>query len=107
VKPYKSGDLEGALTKKGFLFERGSGDKIYYLHHEGKKTSVFTKLSHGRGEELGFRLLKMIRDQLRLDTQGQLADFIDCPMSAHAYMEILKAKGVVRDAPPSAPPRRP
>jgi hypothetical protein len=97
VKPVKSRELEEALRKHGFVLDRSTNDKIYYLHYRGKKTSVFTKISHGSGEELGFRLLKMIQAQLRLDTQRQLQEFIDNTMDATAYIVHLKGKGVIRE----------
>lgn len=95
MKPVKAGELQAALDKKGFVLDRMTTDKIYFLHHEGKKTAVYTKVSHGRGEELRFPILKMIQRQLCFDTQGQLQQFIDCPLSYNDYINLLKSKGVI------------
>ena len=96
MKPHKVRELVEALKQKGFLLDRQTNDKIYYLWHEGRKTRVWTKVSHGRGEELGFRLLKKIQAQLFLDTAAQLGDFIDGTMNAATYIAFLRTKGVIQ-----------
>jgi hypothetical protein len=99
VKSYKARELEEALKSHGFLLDRSTSDKIYYLWHGGRKTSVFTKVSHGSGEGLGHRLMAMIQRQLRLDSQGQLREFIEGTMDGPAYIVFLKAKLVIQDSP--------
>jgi hypothetical protein len=101
VKPYKARELADALREKGFHFERATDDKIYYLWDEAdRKTRVWTKVSHGRGEELGFRLLKKIQRELFLDTSAQLQDFIDGSIDRPAYLTFLRQKGIIEAAPP-------
>lgn len=104
MKPYKARELEDALKKKGFALDRATDDKIYYLWFEGRKTQVWTKISHGSGEELRFRLLKLIQRQLCLDTQAQLRDFIEGGMDGAAYISFLITKGVI--IPPKPPASR-
>lgn len=90
--PVKVADYRRALQRKGFRLERSTTDDFYYLYHQGKKTSVWTKISHGKGEELRAKLLGVIRGQLRLDSSNQLGEFLTCSLD---YVAHLRAHGVV------------
>lgn len=106
MKSYKARELEEALKSHGFLLDRSTSDKVYYLWHGGKKTSVFSKVSHGRGEVLGHRLMAMVQRELRLDSQSQLREFLEDTMDSRAYIAFLKAKLVIQDTPGPTAPRR-
>jgi hypothetical protein len=88
-------DFKSALNKKGFILERRTTDEIYFLYYQGKRTSVHTKVSMGKGEDLRDALLTKIRRQLQLDTASQLQDFINCPMTGDAYAQLLVDKQVI------------
>jgi hypothetical protein len=92
---YSIRDCRSALLKKGFQLERRTTDEMFYLYYDGKKTSVHTKLSHGRGEDLRDKILGKIRGQLRLETAGQLCNFIECPMTGPDYAAYLIEKRVI------------
>ncbi len=59
----------------------------------GKKTMIYTKISHGE-KEIGDPLLSAMARQLRL-TRNQLNDLIDCPLQYGDYVKILTDAGVV------------
>lgn len=92
---FSAKDFKSALTKKGFASDRRTTDEIYYLYYQGKKTSVHTKVSMGKGEDLRDALLAKIKRQLQLDTASQLQDFVTCPMTGEAYAQLLVNKGVI------------
>ena len=88
----KSREIKEGLIKKGFLPEQR--DHTYlFLHVEGRKSSVRTKVSHG-SKEYGSNLLSMVARQLHL-TSAQLDDLLDCPMSYDDYLDMLQKKRVL------------
>ncbi len=93
---YKATQYRSALEKKGFRLERRTNDYLYYFYYDGKKTSIHTKVSMGKGEDIRVKLLSMIRHQLRLDNSTQLQKFIECPMEYPDYVQHLKVKGVIQ-----------
>jgi hypothetical protein len=95
---YPSRACRAALTRKGFRPERHTAHDIYYYYHNGRRTAVWTKLSQGKSEDLRDPILKLIRGQLRLDTNAQLSDFIECPLTAEDYLRHLLDKGVLSRA---------
>jgi hypothetical protein len=95
----KAKELRSALALKGFSLERKTTDDLFYFYFGGKKTQVHTKISMGRGEELRAALLSKIRTQLCLDTNAQLGDFIDCPMTHELYIRHLQSKGILEKQP--------
>ncbi len=84
-----------APLDKGFREEVGRHRK-FILYYEGRKTGVFTMLSHGGPKELSGWLLSAIRKQLLMDNLQQLSDFVRCPMTYDDYIAILKSKGVLK-----------
>lgn len=61
---------------------------------EGKKTDVRTVLSHGKGNVSSkTRLFKHIREQLMLETNNQLVEFLSCSLSEEAYKASLLERG--------------
>ena len=93
---YKAAEYKSALLKKGFQLDRQTDDYLYYFYYKGKKTSIHTKVSMGRTEDIGAGLLSKIRNQLRLDTAAQIRDFIQCPMEHADYIQHLATKGVIK-----------
>ena len=88
----KSREIKEGLIKKGFLPEQR--DHTYlFLHVEGRKSSVRTKVSHG-SKEYGSNLLSMVARQLHL-TATQLDDFLDCPLSFDDYIGLLEKKRIL------------
>jgi len=85
--------FEKALTKKGFQLERQTTDKLFFFYYQGKKTQIFTKISHGKGEDLRPPILSKIKGQMFLDSSAQLSSFIDCKFGHEDYIALLVAKG--------------
>jgi hypothetical protein len=88
-------DLESALKKKGFRLDRQTDDKIFYFYYKEKKTSIHTKLSHGKGEDLRDKLIANIKRQMCLDSSGQVEDFAECSLTEDQYIEHLIAKQII------------
>jgi len=86
--------IRSSLTKKGFVQIADSDHQAFQLHVNGKKVSVNTFYSHGAKECDDYILGRMAK-QLRL-SRAQLDDLIDCPLSAEAYIEMLKEKGEIK-----------
>jgi hypothetical protein len=82
-------DIRQALTQKGFETERTTNHIYYRFHHQGKKTSIRTKVSHGTGDvSTASGLFRDYKRQLRLSTR-ELERFFSCPMSGAEYARLL------------------
>ena len=91
--PLKRQDIIKVLPKKGFAEE--SRHHIYFHHRlDGRETGPFTKVSHS-GKEISDSLITPMRKQLRLDTNRQVRELIECPMSGDNYTTFLKKKGII------------
>jgi hypothetical protein len=102
----KTADMREVLLNKGFRKDN-SHHEMFWLYAADKKTSVRTRLSHGL-KEYGAPLLAKMSRQLRL-SRADFERFMDCPLTGHAYLELLVAAGevvlpAVAKAPPEAPP---
>jgi hypothetical protein len=91
--PRKTKDIKTCLENKGFVPEQRD-HSFFFLHINGRKSSVRTKVSHG-SKEYGANLLSLVARQLHLST-AQLDDFLDCPLSHEEYVKILKDKQKIR-----------
>lgn len=67
----------------------------YTLYCNGKKTSIFTKISHGK-TEIGEPLLGMMAKQVKLSKE-KFADLVNCPLSKERYLEMMKQQGYVKE----------
>lgn len=92
----KAASLRAALKVKGFEKTRNTTDELYYLYCDGRKTSVFTKVSHGRGEDLRDVLIQKVKKQLGLQTTQELTDFVECPLTLQMYTKLLKERGRIK-----------
>lgn len=93
---YKTRKIVSSLTKKGFSPKKGKSKHIKYtLYVDGKKTSVFTWISHGL-DEYGDKLLNAMRKELRFETTQELDELIECPMSEDAFVALLQKRGKIR-----------
>jgi len=97
--PRRQGDVEKALSAKGFVIGRGDHNYFHYYTKAGKKSRVFTKTSHG-AREIDDNLLSMMAKQCGL-TNKDFAMLIDCPLDRDAYEAILLVKRLM-GAPPAA-----
>lgn len=96
MSKHKTRKIVASLTKKGFSPKRGKSKHIKYtLFVEGKKTSVYTWISHG-SDEYEDKILNVMRKELRLETNRELDDLIECPMSAEVLISLLKKRGAIK-----------
>ncbi|MFA5863286.1 MAG: type II toxin-antitoxin system HicA family toxin [Phycisphaerae bacterium] len=84
--------ISKALLHKGFQ-ERNSKDIFYHLYVEGKKTTIFTKISHGE-KEIHDGLMGAMSRELKLK-KSQFLDLINCPLSLDDYLTLLKASNYI------------
>lgn len=79
-----------SLRKKGFTEEQGKRDhNFYFLTHQGKRTSIYTKVSRGTShKEISDVLLSAMSKQTYL-TKKQFLDLVDCDLSADGLIKIL------------------
>jgi len=86
----KTKDIIYSLNKKGFVQDE-KDHKFFYLFVNNKKTSIFTKISHGESE-IDDSLIGLMAGQTRLRKKGFL-DLIKCPLSFEKYVKILQENG--------------
>lgn len=92
--PKKTRDMIAGLIKKGFRSEKG--DHKYYLYYtlEGRKTAIFTKISHGK-KEYDDALLGQMAKQLRIN-RSFLNGLFDCPKSQIDYEDYLREANIIK-----------
>jgi len=83
--------VKTSLLKKGFVEEEAKGHRKLRLQVGGEKSNIHTFYSHG-AKECDDYILGRIAKHLGL-SRAQLDDLIDCPLSAEAYIEMLKESG--------------
>jgi hypothetical protein len=91
MAPRKTRDIAASLTRKGF--QRSERDHAFFTYHRAsdqKKTSVFTKTSHGATEIDNFLIGKMAT-QCQL-SRSEFLDLVDCTIDQIAYEAILRGK---------------
>ncbi|WP_018086946.1 hypothetical protein [Desulfurispora thermophila] len=89
----KRSEVENGLVRKGFVKSNSDHKKFIYYTFNGKKTSVWTKTSHGSGHnELSEDILRKIAKQCCL-TRMDLNRLLDCPLNREDYERMLIEKG--------------
>ncbi len=97
--PHDADKVRAALVLKGFR-RSNSKDEMYHFYVDGKKSAVWTKISHGEREIHDGLLATMSRKQLKI-SRGQFDQLVECPLSQEAYLELLRTQGVVSRAAPA------
>lgn len=85
----------GSLQRKGFSMKEG-GDhfRFVFISQQGKKTSVYTKVSRGtKYKVISDNLLAQMAYQCKL-AKTEFLDLIDCPLSKEEYIGKLRAHGI-------------
>lgn len=86
----KAREVSSSLKKKGFI--QSESDHTYFvLYVNNKKTSIRTKMSHGK-DEVDDYLLNMMSLQVKLEKR-EFIDLVNCPLSAQDYLKLLGARG--------------
>lgn len=88
--------IESNLPKKGFK-EVSSHHKYFQHEYNGKITGAYAYTSLGSHyKSYGDILISMMKKHLRLDTNKQVRDLLQCPMSGDDYNEILRSKDLLK-----------
>lgn len=86
-------DIVRALLQKGFREDdRKKHHRYFRLFVQGKRTAIFTKVSHGSGRKyktLGQNLVTEMAKQLRI-TRPQLMDFVECKLGGDGYTGLAR-----------------
>jgi hypothetical protein len=85
--------IAAALLRKGFVEERRD-HKYYFFQVGGKKTSVFTFISHGERDANDW-ILGQIARQLNL-TKSEMLRLIECSLSETEYRDLLIERGRIK-----------
>ena len=91
----KGGEIDRAWEKLGMEI-KDSRDR-HARFYEGGKLILWTKRSMGSGK-LDGKIPHMIRQQMKLNEE-QFARLIQCPLKRPEYVQILKEKGLILEAP--------
>ena len=89
--PYDARKVAASLRRKGF-FLRQKDHTFFELIVDGKYAGIFTKISQGE-REIGTPLGKKMQHQMKLPSSADFRDFVDCPMSADDYLDLLRRQG--------------
>jgi hypothetical protein len=92
MSPRPTRTIRGSLLKKGFVEER-THHLFFWLHVDGRRTDVYTFISHG-AKECDNVLLALMARQLKL-SRAQLDALIDCWMGGEGYVEALRGLGEI------------
>jgi hypothetical protein len=85
-----------ALTRKGSREDRKRDHWYYFLHVSGRKSAIYTKISHNESQ-IGANLLSLMARQLRIGTT-QFELLIDCKLGEAEYIRLLKSAGELPSA---------
>lgn len=94
--PFKFREVRKSLKKKGFV-ENKKGHHIYLRHlHNGKRTGAYTKVSHSKpSDDVGDNIVKAMKLQLRLRTNRDVQELVECPMTSEKYLDVLEQSGAI------------
>ena len=79
--------IKQALLGKGFVQADDKDHWFYFFHYKGRKSNIYTKISHGE-TEIQSGLCSAMARQLRL-TGPQFGEFVECTLTAEEYVRLL------------------
>lgn len=87
--------IEENLVRKGFRRE-DSHHRYFYHEHEGRETGAYAYTSHGSQYKVyGPSLISRMKRTLRLETNREVIDLMECPQTGEGYVELLRRRGVL------------
>ena len=86
-------DVATALTNKGFE-RRETHHTYFHFRHQGKDVGITTKISQGE-REIGIGLAKRMRTQMKLQSNAEFGEFVECSLTREQYVLILKKQGII------------
>ena len=83
--------IRKGLKEKGFVeVSKKKDHDFYYLYVEGKKRSIFTKLSRGSGfRDYSDGLVRDVYRQIGLSKEDFLR-YLDCSLTLDRYIQMLR-----------------
>ncbi len=91
------GDTEKALLQKGFK-QSDTHHRYYYLYVDGKRTQVFTYMSHRpSGSDVYTPEVASMKRQMYFDSPNQFRAFVRCDISGTQYVDHLREKGILAE----------
>ena len=84
---YKTRHVAISLCAKGFREDHKRDHRYYFYYHNGKKSSIHTKISHN-ADEIDDYLGSAMSRQMRL-TRDQFTKFVECPLKAEEYLKLM------------------
>lgn len=94
--PIEREKIRKALVGKGFKEKSGTRHDNYYLYVGGKKSRIFTHLSHGSGyKDYTDELVSKVCHQVGL-AKKEFLEFIDCPLTHQKHIALLREKNLIR-----------
>lgn len=89
----KSNNIIKGLQKKGFQIIKSDHVHLIFCHN-GKRTAIWTKVSHGGNKEIGDILINKMSQQLRLNNKQEFKNLVDCIISREDYLKILENQNI-------------
>lgn len=86
----RASKVSAALTAKGFQ-KVDRDHHFFFLYVDGKKSGIFTKISHSANKLGQFDCDRMAK-QIKL-SRGQFEELIDCSLSGTEYLGVLRKAG--------------
>lgn len=86
--------VESALLAKGFRLRESRHRRFIYYASDGRKTPVWTMVSHGSRRDIGDGLLRTMARQCKL-TRREFDDLVACPLSRDQYEAKLLELDVI------------
>jgi hypothetical protein len=85
--PLPAKEIRASLLRKGF--QRRNGQDVYlHLWADGKKTPVYTKISHGE-REVHDSLIASMAKQVKL-SKRQFFELVECSIDAEEYLRLMR-----------------
>jgi len=84
---FRARGVRAALCGKGFQEHNDRDHRYFFFCHEGKRSHIYTKISHNESEINDYLCSAMSR-QIKL-TRAQFRDLIECPLTARGYSKLL------------------
>ncbi len=83
------------LSQKGFvIIEKKRHLFLVFTDGAGRQSDIRTFLSRGSGyNEYSLPLLKVMKNELRLERLQQLEELLNCPLSEQDYRALLVTQG--------------
>ena len=100
MAPLKTLKVAAALRKKGFVVDQGD-HTFYTLYIDGKKTKIFTKISHNN-PEISDGLISCMHKQCRI-SKDEFVKLVSCFLSYEGYIDVLIKRGHIKPKEPSLP----